>query len=434
LFEIREGLLEIALQSVGRVADVYDKAPSSKEATTAAALVELGSIYRQLGHPEKASHYFLQALEIAKERIKVKKGSDPSRRNLAIIYSNLGATAEESNRDMDVALDYHLKALALFEDIDQHPMLADSPTPRPVIRANLAEAYKLMGVMYYRAGKMDEALPYFEKGYDLARELAAAQPNDTGLQVNLVKSELALGSTALRTGERAKGETFFAEARKGAENLLAAKPNEPLAKVNLADVLYMLSEAECFAGQLAESRVNMQDCLKLYDEIAKADPRNVYYQLTVSKAHYRLGNLDLLEQKPDDARTRFNEALKIRAALGELSKENERQQMDLMLAQAQAGESDAAMAIAQRLAARANVDIELRTYLMRCYAVASRTLAAAETQRRETLQSEAMAHLRAAVKDGYRDRGYLEGEPDFEPLRARADFKGVVEGLGALKR
>ena len=118
------------------------------------------------------------------------------------MYSNLGATAEELDRDMDASLDYHKKALTLFEDIDEHPMLADSPLPRATIRASLAEANKLVGVMYYRVGKLDEALPYYQKAYDLAGEAAAARPDDPAVRINLTKAALALGSTADRTGDR----------------------------------------------------------------------------------------------------------------------------------------------------------------------------------------------------------------------------------------
>ncbi len=429
LFEIRQGLLEVALRNVNKVADVYDKAPSSKEATTMAALVELGNIYRQLGQSEKASRNYLKALDIAKERIVIKKGSDASRRNLALVYSNLGATAEELNRDMGAALDYHLKALALFEDIDRNPMLADSPMPRPLIRASLAEAYKLVGVVYYRVGKLDQALPYYRKAYDLARQLAEAQPKDPGLQVNLTKSALALGATAYRAGDRKRGDAFFAEARERARKLFAAKPKDNLAKINLADVFYLSCETHLFAGELPEARADVRECLRLYGEIAGADPRNVYYQRNLSKAHYRIGNLDLLEKKPGDARSRFESALKIRSALAEISKENDRRRMELMLAQAQVGQVDAAVAAADRLAAGQKVDPELRMDLARCYAVASRTLPEREGERAQALRVKAMGALRAAVKDGYRDPGYLEGEPGFAPLRDHGDFKALLAGI-----
>ncbi len=41
------------------------------------------------------------------------------------------------------------------------------------------------------------------------------------------------------------------------------------------------------------------------------------------------------------------------------------------------------------------------------------------------------AARRAAIRDGFRDRVYLETEPDLDPLRGRDDFKGLLREIGA---
>ena len=45
-----------------------------------------------------------------------------------------------------------------------------------------------------------------------------------------------------------------------------------------------------------------------------------------------------------------------------------------------------------------------------------------------------MDAIRAAIRDGYRDRYYLEGEPDLAPLRSRDDFKALVAGMPGAAR
>ena len=435
LFDIRRGLLEVALQNVDRVADIYDKAPTSKEATTCAALVELGRIYRQLGQSDKSSRHFLKALDIAVERIKIKKGSDASRRNLALVYSNLGATAEELNRDMGASLDYHLKALALFEDIDSKPMLADSPMPRQMIRAGLSESYKLVGVAYYRLGKLDEALPYFRKSYNVGRELAEAQPGDPALQENLIKGALALGSTAFRTGDRAQADAFLAEARERARKLLDAKPDVLLAKHTMADVLYLCGETHFFAGRLAEARADMEGCLKLYEEIARTEPRNVFYQRNLSKAHYRLGNLDLLAKKPDDARARFDRARTIRSALVGIDKDNDRRQMELMVAPGPGRRGGRARRHRRpaggRPEGRSRAPDRPGPLLCHRLAIPSRGPGGAVA---EPPGVKAMGGP-PGRREGRisRPHGYLEGEPDYIALRDRDDFKAMLRDLPAAK-
>ena len=92
--EFKTALLNSAISRVDKVADVYDKS-TSREATTLAALFELGRIYRQLGQTEKAFRTFERCLAIAKERIVIKEGSDASRQNMANSYIELALSAEE---------------------------------------------------------------------------------------------------------------------------------------------------------------------------------------------------------------------------------------------------------------------------------------------------------------------------------------------------
>ena len=425
LYDIGQSLLQVALQNVDRVADGFS-ASTSKDLTAMAAMSALGDIYRQLGQSEKASRQYLKSLDIAKERVILKKGSDGSRLNLALVYSKLGLVAEEANRDLPASRDYFQKAVALYEDIDQHPMLADQPIPKLTVRSQLADTYKLLGIYYYRVGQHALALPYYEKAYAVLQGLAAAQPADVTVQYQLCKSALAIGGSAFHMGDRARAETFLAEARQRAETILAGHKDEVVAMLNIADVLSLIGETQGYAGDLRAARTNMLDALKWYDAVVRADPRTAYYQRAMANVIYSLGQYDLLEAKPDDARARFTQALKIRGDVAVISKENDSLQVLLAQTQAQLGQVDAALAIADRFAAGASVDAELRLDLARCYAIASRTLPASDAARSLALQTKAMDAIRAAAKDGYLDRFYLEGEPDFAPLRARDDFQGVV--------
>ena len=64
-------------------------------------------------------------------------------------------------------------------------MLADQPMPKPLIRLACRKPTSSSVWLYYRIGKLDEALPYYRKSYNVAKELAAAQPGNPVLQVNV---------------------------------------------------------------------------------------------------------------------------------------------------------------------------------------------------------------------------------------------------------
>src|SRR5262249_46587141 len=116
LDDLKAALLDSALKRIDGVAGISDKS-TSKEGITAAALMELGHIYRQLGQTQKAFQSYQKCLEIGKERVKIKNYSDPSRRNLAMTYIALAFCSEELNRDMKATLNYNQEGLKLYEDI-----------------------------------------------------------------------------------------------------------------------------------------------------------------------------------------------------------------------------------------------------------------------------------------------------------------------------
>ena len=171
LYDLKAALLDSALKRIDGVAGIYEKS-TSKEATTAAALMELGKIYRQLGQTQKAFQSYQKCLEITKERVKIKNYSDPSRQNLANTYFELAFCSEELNRDMKATLSFNQDGLKLYEDIYKNPKLDDFPLDRKIVRAGLAEAYTRVGVTQYRMGELTAALENYRKAYNLRRELA----------------------------------------------------------------------------------------------------------------------------------------------------------------------------------------------------------------------------------------------------------------------
>ena len=151
LFEIKTRMLEEVLARVDRIAGVYDKS-TSREATALAAITEMGKIYRQLGQSEKSARQFEKALAIAKERVKIKNYSDPSRYNLALCYRELALSTEEAGRDMKKVLEWNEESLKVFQEIDRNPKDDGFKMDKVIVHADLAEAYMRVGITRYRLG------------------------------------------------------------------------------------------------------------------------------------------------------------------------------------------------------------------------------------------------------------------------------------------
>ena len=251
---------------------------TSKEATTAAALMELGKIYRQLGQTQKAFKSYQKCLEITKERVKIKNYSDPSRQNLANTYFELAFCSEELNRDMKATLSFNQDGLKLYEDIDKKPKLDDFPLDRKIVRAGLAEAYTRVGVTQYRMGELTAALENYRKAYNLRRELADELKDNPRAKQDLSYSLMALAETNFRLGDRTLADDFYRQALEQREAMAKLKPNDLASLKELGDVHYMIGEFKLRCGDLAAARRNLEISRDRRKDLVDREPRNVVYR------------------------------------------------------------------------------------------------------------------------------------------------------------
>ena len=300
LYDLKAALLDSALKRIDGVAGIYEKS-TSKEATTAAALMELGKIYRQLGQTRKAFQAFQKCLEITRERVKIKNYSDPSRQNLANTYFELAFCSEELNRDMKAALNYNQDGLKLYEDIYNKPKLDDFPLDRKVVRAGLAEAFTRVGVTQYRMGELTTALENYRKAYNLRRDLADELKDNPRLKQDLSYSMMALAETNFRLGDRTLADDFYRQALEQREAIIKLKPNDLMSLKELGDVYYMIGEFKLRCGDLAAARRNLENSQNRRKDLVDREPRNVVFRRDLGMSLYRLGNLADLSEDADQA-------------------------------------------------------------------------------------------------------------------------------------
>ncbi len=428
LYDLKTALLDSALKRVDLVAGIYEKS-TSKEATTAAALMELGKIYRQLGQSEKALKTYLKCLEITKERVKIKNYSDPSRQNLANTYFELAFCSEELNRDMKATLKYNQDGLKLYEDIFNKPKLDDNPIDRKIVRSGLAEAYTRVGVTQYRMGELTAALDNYRKAYNLRRDLADENKDNPRFRQDLSFSMMALAETNFRLGNRSLADDFYRSVLEQREAMVKLQPNDLSAIKELGDVFYMIGEFKLRCGDLAAARGHLQNSKERRQDLVNREPRNVLLRRDLSMTLYRLGNLADLDKKPNEARPFYDASLGVREELAKVSENNDRRQTELMLALAHSTQYQRASELADRFSAGPNVDREQRIFLASCYSQVARSTPADKPEQVQTALVKAVEAVKTAVREGFRDRVYLETEPDLEPIRDRVDFKAALESI-----
>jgi serine/threonine protein kinase/tetratricopeptide (TPR) repeat protein len=425
LFDLKKSLLDSALKRVDGVAGVYEKS-TSKEATTLAALMELAKIYRQTGRADKAYPVLQRCLDIAKERVKIKNHSDPSRRNLANIYFELAFCSEEFHRDLQQVLSYNREGLRLYEDIEKMPKLDDFPLDRKEVRAGLAEAYTRVGVTEYRLGNLLDARANFRKAYDLRRALVEELKDNPGVRQDLSYSSMALAEVSYRLGDKVQADSLYRETLEQRAAMFDLKPKDQRVAAELASVNYMIGEFKLKTGDLVEARKRLEKCKEIRESLVKQDDKNALLKRDLAIVLYRLGSLADREKDEKAATTAFEAAREIEEKLVSQDPTNDRRLLELMQSLAHVGQVDRAAEIADRMIAGPRADNELRIVVAGTYAQCARHTPAAQGEKALAFRVKAVEAVRAAVREGYRDRAYLEDEPDLDPVRDREDFRKLV--------
>ncbi len=91
------------------------------------------------------------------------------------------------------------------------------------LKNGLAISYKKLGDIHKAMGHMDEALKYFEKYNQLAKELYESNPRNVNLLEGLGISYYKLALIHKATGNFKKGKEYFSQ-WKNIISLLAGKP------------------------------------------------------------------------------------------------------------------------------------------------------------------------------------------------------------------
>src|SRR5262249_47581579 len=139
--EFKRYIMQTALDGLQQVSK-RGEGSTSLEATRAAAHMQLGQMFKQLGKGKEALAEFQKVHEITKARVVLKQGNDASRRNLAAALFMLAEMDKEVGRDMQAALAHNKESLALWEDIDQHPKADEQGmglTMKSEVKSGLAE-------------------------------------------------------------------------------------------------------------------------------------------------------------------------------------------------------------------------------------------------------------------------------------------------------
>jgi tetratricopeptide (TPR) repeat protein len=424
---LRADVLKTALAQLDGVSKLSEK-NTSIEATRAAIYNGMGQLYHTLGENEKALAQYRLAYGIVSRRMAIQNGSDVSRANAAAVLTSISDMELEVDRNFDRALVSIKQSLDLRDAIlqDSHGNRDGiGRQSRDVAETALAETLTRAGALYFRAGQNDRAGPYFQRAFEIRLALDREFPGRVAARLDLVRSRLALGTVADRTGHPAEAHSQLEQAVTLADAVQAASPGDPNVMIDVYGAHMQYGQSLVFARASSEARPYLEISERLARAYTARFPSDANAQLRLGSVLHMRGGLDRLERRPAAA-TVFAEELAIRRRLLATDPRNARRRTDLAIALASTGTCEEA---ANLVAADTRADPELLVDYARAYAQCAG--AGTPPGAARSYREQAVAALGRAVAAGYRDRVYIDGDPDFAALRGDPQVRAMFGALPA---
>jgi tetratricopeptide (TPR) repeat protein len=426
-------------QAAGFYADLEKllagKTDAKSRQLLAAGYFQLGELTAQIGDQKEALAVQRKALALRRELAAAPGADVEARLELA---RSLRAVANLLRTTGDMA-----GALSAFQEQRDLAAALEAEAPTDAVRMQLAYGHNGIGVVLSQTGKPANALQEYQKALAIRQQLADANPAVTAFQSDLAASHLNIGIVLSQTGKPAEALQEFQEVRAIRQQLADANPTVTAFQSDLAyshlGIGTMLSQT----GKLAEALQEYRKALAIRQELAKANPAVTAFQSDVAQSHFGIGVVWSETGNPAEALQEYQKALAIRQKLADAHPTNTlyiNQLGDIYAdrgwAHVRAGDPAEAAGDLRRALALWGKEkaTDGETLFERGRALALLAGLAADGKsgviaaEAAAFADQAVAALRDAFQAGWSQYDELK-EPDFDPLRKRADFQKLLVEL-----
>jgi serine/threonine-protein kinase len=464
---------------------------SEPEATTtdqinlARSLQATGGRLGQTGHPAQAIARLEEARDLLEELPLSVRDSDEPRALLGTVYRGMGWLLAGTGKT-DAAMSAYKQSLRILTRLaNDYPASTD-------FRQRLGQTHHNIGFLQSQIGQRYEALESLNRALVFRHKLAEENPGDADLQLDLAANHGQIGRLQRETGKPLEALKSYGEALAAFQKLADDNPADVEFKRDLAichtDIAIVHSEI----GKPGEALASIRRALAIQENLAADNPAVLEFRRFLGDSHYEIGRLHLetgqaveaaeshrralaIRQKLADdnptspnyrddlaisytavaevhhalgqaafAREAYDQALSIQEARVKANPDVSRYRSDLAstvrrlgLARLVAGDKAGAVADARRAAAlfEGLPSRSGREWYERacCEAVLANTAvspaAGTAAGAGEAAADQAMALLRRAAAEGYRNAAAFARELALDSLRGRDDFRLLMMDL-----
>ncbi len=191
------------------------------------------------------------------------------------------------------------KALQAYEDGYELARGLAATNPDDVqAQRDLATSNGHLGDLQLQNRKVVEALEYFRQMLSITLRLVAIAPDNREIQRDLMLAYGNLGTACLSDGQVQQSLDYYDKSFQYANQLVAQQPEETQAQLDLSDAYGRLGEAHLILRHSEKARASYEQRLQICKQIASLDPESPHAQRALYNSYSDLGSFHL---KSDDA-------------------------------------------------------------------------------------------------------------------------------------
>jgi tetratricopeptide (TPR) repeat protein len=431
--KIRRNLLEDALKFYQDFARQAGNDPEVRY-EMGRAHRRLGGIYESLGDRQRAEQSVREAVAVQEELIVQFPTEVPYRRELGLSYRHLGSVL--INRRPKEAEEAFRHALDLQEK------LAAADPAEPGYSTDLADTHDDIGILLAQAQRHSAAEKEFRHATDLLEKLVARYPSVADYGEKLAVCRGNLGNLLAQTNRLADAEKLLRQNADFWEKRASDDPTGANARSKLALTQYNLGLILHNLGRPVEAEPAIRRALELRTRFMEDFPNIPELQNRVGEALRKLAVLVRVNRGDHAEAQRLLEkaightkaALKTDARNPSYLRMLGYEYTTLADTLIDLGDHVQAARTAERVPPlMENVEeayCDAARRLARCMPLAAKDANLSDDKRKELAQAyadRAVQLLREAIQKGYKDVGRLEMDPAFDSLRAREDFRMLLQ-------
>jgi tetratricopeptide (TPR) repeat protein len=263
-------------------------------------------------------------------------------------------------------------------------------------RLDVAHSLRAEGILLYYTGDRTGARRAWEEQRDIATALEAESPTDA-VRAVLARSHSTLAVLLMETGKPAEALQAFQKAFAIQQQLADAHPAVLKFQHTLAQSHNLLGRLFAHQQRFAEAIAAIDAGLAIRQKLAKADPKSTEYPTDLGYSHAYRGWALVRSGRPSQAAADLRQAVALWAKAKAPNPETRfERSLALALLAGRGGDAQSGVTPAEAAA----------------------------------FADQAVAALGDAIKAGWNRPNELK-EPDFDPLRGRADFQKLVAEVEA---